>query len=119
MANKKPITVEQKEQTNENINTKSKISYPNEITNIKQLHFEYIFDYIEQLEDEDVDWLDDLIQSVETDKNGVERPLSFISIRKAFVEKYMPHLKTEPKPKAITATQRMVLLRERRKSKAK
>ena len=74
-----------------------------EITNIKEIKFPYIMEYVKEKGQEDIQWLIDLMKTeVPPNKNGKERTISFIEIRKAFVLKYMPDLMPERKPKPPT-----------------
>ena len=74
-----------------------------EITNIKEIKFPYIMEYVKEQGQDDIQWLVDLMKrDVPPDKNGKERTISFIEIRKEFVLKYMPELMPEPKPKKLT-----------------
>ena len=74
-----------------------------EPTTVKEVKFEYIAEYVKEKGKDDIQWLKDLYaKPVPPDKNGKERSISFIEIRGAFIDKYMPHLKPIAKPKKPT-----------------
>lgn len=69
-------------------------------TNIKDIDLAYIMDYVSEQGDEAKKWLKDLShREVKPDKNGRERRISFIEIRKEFAIKYFPELAPKPKEK--------------------
>lgn len=71
-----------------------------EITDIKEITFDYIVDYVKEKGKADIQWLKELAaKPVPPNKNGKERKISFIEIRKEFVIKYMPDLAPQPKEK--------------------
>ena len=94
-----------------------------EITNIKQLTFPFIKEYIIEQGETDIKWLLDLLdKEMPPDKNGKQRRISFIEVRKEFVLKYMPHLMPTPKEKPPTmhdqrAELEAALLKSKRGSK--
>lgn len=83
-----------------------------EIANIKEINFDYIEEYVQEKGEKDKQWLVDLWETeVPPDKNGKKRHISFIEIRNAFVDKYMPELKPKAKPKAPTMQDRIAKLK--------
>ena len=83
-----------------------------EITNIKEIDFDYIEEYVTEKGKEDERWLVELWEKgVLSDKNGKKRDMSFIELRNAFVDKYMPELKPKAKPKAPTMKDRIAKLK--------
>jgi len=82
-----------------------------EITNEKDVTFDYIAEYVKEKGKDDIQWLKDLYaKPVPPDKNGKKRNISFIEIRIAFIAKYMPHLVAEPKPKKPTMRDKLAKL---------
>ena len=82
-----------------------------EINNIKDITFDYIVEYVKGKGTEDVQWLKELAEKpVAPDKNGKERKISFIEIRKEFVIKYIPALAPKPKEKKPTMLERIAAL---------
>ena len=74
-----------------------------QINNIKEIDFPYIKEYVTEKGKADIEWLIELFdKKVPPDKNGKERSISFIEVRKEFVLKYMPELMPEPKKKNPT-----------------
>lgn len=89
--------------------------FPTEPESIKQIDFEYIIAYVQDVGLEAIEWLQDLYkQEVEPDKNGKERKISFIEVRNAFVGKYMPDLMPERKEKKPTMEERIMSLKPNR-----
>lgn len=72
-----------------------------EVTDIKELKFEMIFEYCKR-NIADLEWLQNTMNPKEpAAEDGKTKKPTFIQLRKAFAEKYMPHLipeKKEPKP---------------------
>lgn len=61
--------------------------------NIREINFDYIIEYVQAQGPEAVQWLKDLAaKPVPPDKNGKERKISFIEIRKEFVIRFFPEL---------------------------
>ena len=82
------------------------------ITNIKEINYDYIEEYVQQKGKDDIKWLIDLMETeVPPDKNGKKRHISFIEIRNAFVDKYMPEIKPKAKPKQPTMQDRIAKLK--------
>ena len=74
-----------------------------EITDIKEINLAFILEYVKEQGPEDIQWLKDLKNKpVPPDKNGRERKMSFIELRKEFVIKYFPKLAPTPKEKKLT-----------------
>jgi hypothetical protein len=79
-----------------------------DLTNIKDVTFDYIVDYVKGKGKADIQWLKEVANKpVAPDKNGKERKISFIEIRKEFVIKYLPHLAPKPKEKKPTMWERI------------
>lgn len=71
-----------------------------EITNIKEITFDFIVEYITEKGKADKQWLKELAaKPVPPNKNGKERKISFIEIRKEFAIKYFPNLIAPPHEK--------------------
>lgn len=74
-----------------------------EITDIKEINLAFILEYVKEKGPEDIKWLKDLKNKpVPPDKNGRERKMSFIELRKEFVIKYFPKLAPKSKEKKLT-----------------
>ena len=62
-----------------------------EVNGIKDIDFAFILEYVKEQGPDAIQWLKDLKNKpVKPDKNGRERKISFIEIRKEFVIKYFP-----------------------------
>lgn len=74
-----------------------------EINNIKEIDLDFILEYVKAQGQEDIQWLKDLKNKpVPPDKNGRERKMSFIELRKEFAIKYFPELAPKPKEKKLS-----------------
>ena len=89
--------------------------------NIKEITFDYIFEYIKGKGKEDKAWLKELASStiIVKDKNGKiikeegedkERDITFLEIRNEFAKKYIPEIMPEAKPKKPTMKERIASL---------
>jgi len=103
--------------TKENKKDKPKIppvKYPAPISDIKELGFDYIFEYIKAKGTDDKKWLKELASSkivikdenekIVKDENGndKERDITFLEIRNEFAKKYMSEIVPKSKPKKPT-----------------
>ena len=70
------------------------------MTNYKQITLSDIINGTQSKGAEATEMLKQLVVSTSVDKNGNERPLSFIQIRKAYYEKYYPQYLPKAKEKA-------------------
>lgn len=74
-----------------------------EIKDIKEINLEFIIGYVKEQGPDAIQWLKDLKNKpVPPDKNGRERKMSFIELRKEFVIKYFPALAPKPKEKKLS-----------------
>ena len=74
-----------------------------EVNGIKDIDFAFILEYVKEQGPDAIQWLKDLKNKpVPPDKNGRERKMSFIELRKEFVIKYFPKLAPKPKEKKLT-----------------
>lgn len=72
-------------------------------TSITAINWEYIRDYCSEQGQKDIDWLKNAMKTeVPPDKKGRPRKISFIELRKLFIQKYMPEMIPKPKPKKLT-----------------
>ena len=89
-----------------------------EITNLKQITFQYIKEYVTEKGETDIQWLLDTFDTeMPPDKNGKQRRITFIELRKAFAIKYMPELIPPPKEKRPTMFDEIEELRAQIKTK--
>ena len=73
------------------------------INGVKDIDFAFILEYVKEQGPDAIQWLKDLKNKpVKPDKNGRERKISFIEIRKEFVIKYFPQWAPKPKEKKLT-----------------
>jgi len=62
-------------------------------TEVKEIKIDYICDYVAQKSQADVEWLQNFVTTkITSEETGKSRQPTFIDIRKAFVERYMPEL---------------------------
>lgn len=79
-----------------------------EITDIKEITLDFIIEYVQAKGQDDVKWLKETYNKpVKPDKNGNERTMSFIELRKEFVIKYFPALAPKPREKKLTMKERI------------
>ena len=70
---------------------------------IKEINLAFILEYVKEQGPDAIQWLKDLKNKpVPPDKNGRERKMSFIELRKEFVIKYYPQWAPKPKEKKPT-----------------
>ena len=74
-----------------------------EVNGIKDIDFAFIIEYVKEQGPDAIQWLKDLKNKpVPPDKNGRERKISFIELRKEFVIKYFPQWAPKKKEKKLT-----------------
>lgn len=74
-----------------------------ELKDIKEITFDFILEYVKGQGPDAIQWLKDLKNKpVPPDKNGRERKMSFIELRKEFAIKFCPTLAPKPKEKKPT-----------------
>ena len=74
-----------------------------EVNGIKDIDFAFIIEYVKEQGPDAIQWLKDLKNKpVKPDKNGRERKISFIELRKEFVIKYFPQWAPKKKEKKLT-----------------
>jgi len=74
-----------------------------EIKDIKEINLEFIIGYVKEQGPDAIQWLKELKNKpVPPDKNGRERKMSFIELRKEFAIKYFPELAPKPKEKKLS-----------------
>jgi hypothetical protein len=80
------------------------IQYPNPIPNIKELHSDYIKDYMnDKATKEDKEWFKKLFnQPLKKDKNNKDRGIDFMEIKSEFAKRFMPELvSSKPKKQSL------------------
>jgi len=79
--------------------------------NINEISIDFIINYCTAKGKADIAWLKALAAAkVAPDKNGRERRISFIEIRKEFVKKYFPSIAPAAKEKKPTMYERIAAL---------
>lgn len=74
-----------------------------EINKLNDIDFGFIMEYVKGKGKADIQWLKELAEMpVPPDKNGKERKISFIELRKEFAIKYFPDFAPKEKVKKPT-----------------
>lgn len=81
--------------------------------NLNEVTLDYILSYIEGKGAKEIEWLNQLIDTpVAPNKNGRERRISFMEIRKEFTLRYMPDLAPKAQDKKPSMYDRIKALRK-------
>lgn len=73
---------------------------------IEQIGGDYIYNYCEQQGADAINWLVDVSQQKQINKNGKEGYASHFTIRTEFCKKYFPHLLPQTKNKKLSLRER-------------
>lgn len=80
-------------------------------TEVKEITFDYIIEYVKGEGKADIAWLKDLAnQQVVDKKSGATRNISFVEVRNEFARKYLPEIVRPPKEVKPTMKERLAKL---------